>query len=132
MRSIIYAGGDIVFPKRLKALRKEKKLTAKSFGEKFNLAESTISGYETGARKPDIEQLEKFADFFDVSIDYLMGRTNLPSTILTNIQRSFIEKIDLSDDELVNIPMYSDGRELSEEEKRRVIRTARALLDSDR
>jgi len=66
-----------VFPQRLKALRKEKKLTAKELGEKFSLAESTISGYETGARKPDMDTINKFADFFGVSVDYLLGRTNV-------------------------------------------------------
>ena len=66
-----------MFPQRLKALRKEKKLTAKELGEKFSLAESTISGYETGARKPDMDTINKFADFFGVSVDYLLGRTNV-------------------------------------------------------
>jgi len=66
-----------LFPKRLRELRKERKLTAREFGEKFSLAESTISGYETGARKPDLETVDKFADYFDVSVDYLMGRSNI-------------------------------------------------------
>ncbi|USK85695.1 helix-turn-helix domain-containing protein [Peribacillus asahii] len=64
--------------KRLKELRKSKKLTAKQFGEKFNLAESTISGYETESRKPDIELLQRFAGFFEVSTDYLLGLTDFP------------------------------------------------------
>jgi len=63
-----------MFGEKLRKLRKEKKLTMKEFGEKFNLAESTISGYETGNRKPEITIIEKFADFFDVSVDYLLGR----------------------------------------------------------
>jgi transcriptional regulator with XRE-family HTH domain len=63
--------------KRLKQLRKEKRLTIKSLGSILNLAESTISGYETGARKPDLETVEKFADFFDVSVDYLSGRSEI-------------------------------------------------------
>lgn len=68
-----------MFPARLRGLRKLHKLTAKEFGEKFSLAESTISGYETGARKPDMETIEKFADFFGVSVDYLLGRTDDPT-----------------------------------------------------
>lgn len=78
MRSIILMVIKM-FPKRLRELRKQYKLTAKEFGEKFNLAESTISGYETGARKPDMGTLEKFADFFNVSVDYLLGRTDDPT-----------------------------------------------------
>ena len=52
----------------------------KELGKKFGLAESTISGYENEAREPDFETLVKFADFFDCSIDYLLGRTDVPRT----------------------------------------------------
>ncbi|MEI2466629.1 helix-turn-helix domain-containing protein [Niallia taxi] len=65
-----------MFGKRLRTLRKESKLTMKEFGEKFSLAESTISGYENGNRKPDMDILSRFADFFNVSTDYLLGRTD--------------------------------------------------------
>lgn len=65
-----------MFGKRLRALRKENKLTMREFGEKFSLAESTISGYENGNRKPDMDILSKFADYFNVSTDYLLGRTD--------------------------------------------------------
>lgn len=65
-----------MFGKRLRTLRKERKLTMKEFGEKFSLAESTISGYENGNRKPDMDILSKFADYFSVSTDYLLGRTD--------------------------------------------------------
>ncbi|OOR26177.1 helix-turn-helix domain-containing protein [Bacillus cereus] len=58
----------------LRKLRKKQKLTMKELGQKLNLAESTISGYENGNRKPDYETLNKFADFFEVSTDYLLGR----------------------------------------------------------
>lgn len=67
-----------MFGERLRELRKSKKLTAKQFGEKFNLAESTISGYETGARKPDIELVRSFAQFFGVTTDYLLGVSDTP------------------------------------------------------
>lgn len=63
-----------MFGSRLRSLRKKTGLTMKELGSKFNLAESTISGYENGARKPDIEIMEKIADYFEVSIDYLLGR----------------------------------------------------------
>ncbi|OPH54979.1 hypothetical protein BC351_30120 [Paenibacillus ferrarius] len=63
-----------MFGTRLRSLRKKTGLTMKELGSKFNLAESTISGYENGARKPDIEIMEKIADYFEVSVDYLLGR----------------------------------------------------------
>ncbi|WP_254450313.1 helix-turn-helix domain-containing protein [Cohnella herbarum] len=88
-----------MFPQKLRELRKEKRLTAKQFGEKFTLAESTISGYETGARTPDMETIEKFANFFEVSVDYLMGRTDARSTTSKsgsnhNVDPEIIELLD--------------------------------------
>jgi transcriptional regulator with XRE-family HTH domain len=70
-----------MFGERLRELRKSNtKYTMKEFGRIFNLAESTISGYETGSRKPDMETIQRFADYFEVSTDYLLGRTDDPTT----------------------------------------------------
>lgn len=66
-----------LFGKRLKELRKEKKLSQEKFGELMNIHHRTISYYEAGERMPSPETLNLFADFFDVSVDYLMGRTNI-------------------------------------------------------
>lgn len=79
-----------MFGQRLRELRKQRKLTAKQFGEKFNLAESTISGYETGARKPDIELIRSFAKFFSVTTDYLLGVSDSPD--LTNKDENDVAK----------------------------------------
>lgn len=65
-----------MFEKRLRELRKKNGLTMKEFGKKFNLAESTISGYENGNRTPDLSVVEQFADFFEVPVDYLLGRVD--------------------------------------------------------
>lgn len=65
-----------MFGARLRELRKKKGLTMKELGKRFSLAESTISGYENGNRKPDLEMIDGFADFFEVSSDYLLGRTD--------------------------------------------------------
>jgi len=65
-----------VLGKRLRELRKQRNLTMKEFGNRFNLAESTISGYENETRKPDMDILKRFADFFEISVDYLLGRTD--------------------------------------------------------
>ncbi|MFC0271089.1 helix-turn-helix domain-containing protein [Metabacillus herbersteinensis] len=58
---------------RLRKLRKNKKIESqKKFGEIFGLSESTISMYERAERRPDYETLQKFSDFFNVSIDYII------------------------------------------------------------
>lgn len=72
------------FSRRLKRLREEKNLTQVEFAKLMSLANSTISQYEAGRRMPDQEILQKFADFFDVSVDYLLGRTNNPKSINNN------------------------------------------------
>ena len=46
----------------------------KELGKRMNLAESTISLYENGQREPDLSTLQKLAEFFNVTVDYLMGR----------------------------------------------------------
>ena len=58
---------------KLKELRKQNNITMKELGSKLNLAESTISLYETGKREPDFQTLIKIADIFNVTIDYLLG-----------------------------------------------------------
>lgn len=64
------------FPKRLKLLRTNKKMTQEELGKKINVTKVSVSGYESGNRKPDIETTQKIADFFEVSVDYLLGRTD--------------------------------------------------------
>ncbi|EGK13004.1 XRE family transcriptional regulator [Desmospora sp. 8437] len=64
------------FPTRLKKLRLEHKLTQEQLGKKINVTKVSISGYENGTRTPDIETLQKIAEVFDVTIDFLLGRTD--------------------------------------------------------
>ena len=61
---------------RLKKLREQKKLTQEQLGRVFNISHATINRYEKEQRQPDTEILNKLADFFDVSTDYLFGRIN--------------------------------------------------------
>lgn len=63
--------------KKIKELRNEHNITMKKLGEIVGVSESAISQYENGKRQPDIETLKVFADFFNVSIDYLLGKSDL-------------------------------------------------------
>lgn len=62
---------------RIKILRKEKKLFQKDLAEKLNLTQQTISLYEANKRDPDYETLNIIAKFFNVSLDYLMGNSEI-------------------------------------------------------
>lgn len=64
------------FPARLLDLRQKKELTQNQLAELVNISRSALSLYELGKREPDFETLQKLANFFDVSVDYLLGRTD--------------------------------------------------------
>lgn len=64
---------------RLKQLRKERGITQLKLAMDLNMNQNSISRYETGDHEADYETLIKIADYFNVSIDYLLGRTNNPT-----------------------------------------------------
>jgi len=64
-----------VLGERIKQLRKERKLTQRELADKLGISHGSVALYETGDRKPDPEMINKIADFFDVTVDYLFGRT---------------------------------------------------------
>lgn len=66
--------GDLM---RMKQLRKEKGVSQLKMALDLNMCQNTISRYETGEREPGINELIKIADYFEVSIDYLVGRTDI-------------------------------------------------------
>ena len=66
------------FGTHLKMLRKSKNLTQKQLAENIGASESGIQNYELGTRKPTYDMLISLADYFDVSIDYLVGRSDDP------------------------------------------------------
>lgn len=63
---------------RLKELREQRHISQVFLGMELGMGQNTISRYETGAREADYETLLAFADYFNVSVDYLLGRTDNP------------------------------------------------------
>ncbi|NPC91182.1 helix-turn-helix transcriptional regulator [Bacillus sp. WMMC1349] len=61
-----------MFNKNLIALRKSKKITQEQMAEKIGVHRGTYANYERGHRQPDYDTLIKIADFFGVTIDYLL------------------------------------------------------------
>lgn len=64
---------------RLKELRTSKGISQLKLAMDLNMNQNSISRYENHEREADYETLIKFADYFDVSVDYLLGRTDNPS-----------------------------------------------------
>lgn len=63
---------------RLKELRKNSGITQIKLAMDLNMNQNSISRYESGEREADYATLIAFADYFDVSVDYLLERTNNP------------------------------------------------------
>ena len=63
-----------VFGKRLKYLRQEQGISQKELGVKLGYCNQTVSFWETGQREPDLDALVKISAFFDVSVDFLLGK----------------------------------------------------------
>lgn len=65
-----------VFQVRLQKIRKLRELSQDELSNKAGMPSTAISHFESGKRKPSFDNLRKLADALEVSIDYLMGRTN--------------------------------------------------------
>ncbi len=63
---------------RLKLLRKARKISQLKLALDLNMNQNSVSRYENGEREADYNTLIKIADYFGVSVDYLLGRTDNP------------------------------------------------------
>ena len=70
------------FKTRLKQLRNERKINQRELAKYLKVAPSTISMYENGQREPNFEVLEVLADFFNVDMNYLLGKTDKTTKLL--------------------------------------------------
>ena len=76
---------------RLKELRKSRRLTQAQVSAGINCSVPTYSRYENGVRQPSLETLERLADFYEVSLDYLYGRTPPDEAALSSYERDMLE-----------------------------------------
>lgn len=65
---------NIIFAQRIKALRREADLKQEELAALIQVTQRKVSYWETGKIEPDLLSLWKLADFFDVSVDFLIGR----------------------------------------------------------
>lgn len=63
---------------RIKELRRQQHITQLKMAMDLHMSQNTISRYENGEREPGVAELIRIADYFHVSIDYLVGRTDIP------------------------------------------------------
>lgn len=84
--------------KRLKELREEKELNQEEFAKILNISRSSIGMYESGKREPSDELKKQMADFFNCSVDYLIGNSDIkrePSQILGFDKAKIIEALEI-------------------------------------
>lgn len=67
-----------IFAERVKTLRIKKNIKQSELGKIIGLSDNAISDIERGYRLTTMEKLDALADYFEVSVDYLMGRTDNP------------------------------------------------------
>ena len=72
---------NFLLGERLRQLREENKLSQKELAKYLGVTGRTISYYEYGKRFPSPETLNRIADYFNVSLDWLFGRTNIRTPI---------------------------------------------------
>lgn len=94
------------FGQRLRMLRTEKNMTQEELGKLMNVGKASVSLYEKNERTPDQQTLMKTADYFDVSVDYLLGRSNERTLAKSNV-------VDLADK---NVIMSFEGRPIPPED----------------
>ncbi|MFB6363174.1 helix-turn-helix domain-containing protein [Paenibacillus elgii] len=108
-------------------LREKQALTQEELSSKINISRASLSHYEKNRREPDYETVVKIADFFKVSIDYLLGRTEDPRVVLEPEVRAFVDSLELSDEKIIDrFSLTVDGMKLTFDEAKRFIAFVRA------
>lgn len=77
-----------MFSLKLKELRERANLSQYAFARKFGVAQSTVGGWESGAREPNFETVKKLAAFFKVSTDYLL---DVPEPLVPELKKGVPE-----------------------------------------
>ena len=67
---------EILIVERIKDLMMTERLAQYALAKSINVSQSTICNWLNGKKEPSVESLWKLADFFDVSVDYIIGRKN--------------------------------------------------------
>ena len=74
---------DFIFSQRLRFLRKKHRMTQKELADILHYGHTAIVNYESGRNQPSLQDLVKLADFFDVSTDFLLGRSDITNPYIS-------------------------------------------------
>lgn len=112
---------------RIKKLRDNRGWTLIDLGDRAKINKSVLSRIESGKRPVQAEELRIFAQLFNVSSDYLLGRTDDPLKSLSQETKDVLDNLDLTDEEIRNMfPFEIDGRPITDEEFKWFIASVRS------
>lgn len=130
---------------RIISLRNEKKLTQSQLAKELNISPSAIGMYEQGRRKPSYELLENICDYFNVDMDYLMGRSDIKNRYQAGLKYDWEEEKDifsqLTAEELAKLEKFknmstvmfmNEGNDISEQDKKTLATAYAEVLISQR
>ena len=118
--NIVLQGGGVM--KNLKLLRKQHNLSQKEIGNIFHASQNTVSQWENGTRKPSYDIIQEIADYFDVSVDYLLGRQEQLPELNSKDKREIQEILDDTEQQLLSQDgLMFDGSPATDEDVQKII-----------
>jgi transcriptional regulator with XRE-family HTH domain len=118
----------VAFVNRIKELRLAKKLNQSQLAQIIGIAQPTLSGWETGRTQIDYDNLIKLANFFETSIDHLLGQTpNLSTQVLPQQLDANTSYIDKALGEMNAQVARLSGKILSSGDKKKIEQTLTLL-----
>ena len=108
--------------KNLKLLRKQHNLSQKEIGNIFHASQNTVSQWENGTRKPSYDIIQEIAAYFDVSVDYLLGRQEQLPELNSKDKREIQEILDDTEQQLLSQDgLMFDGSPATDEDVQKII-----------
>lgn len=111
---------------RLTALRKQKKKTQQEMADFLGVTRPAYTAYERGNRNPDYDTLRKLADFFDVTTDYLLGRSDHP-----RLSEKVEKEVDAEVEELMEI-IEGLPEDEKDKMKEKILAYAKGIADANK
>ncbi|HEY8361978.1 MAG TPA: helix-turn-helix transcriptional regulator [Tissierellaceae bacterium] len=122
----------MLFNEILRQLRTEKNLSQKVVADAIGVDRTTYTKYETGKSQPDFTTIQKLAEFYSVSVDYLLGRTNIRNPYIPEeyTQKHKVTKRDLMqyEDFIKQAGIFFMNDEVAEEDKEKLFRDISELF----
>ena len=118
----------IKYGDRLRSLREGYGLSQKELADRMKINRSTYARYETSSTQPDYDILNALADFYNVSVDYILGRTN-NNQLQSKDERDIAKRLEQVRKDLENSDgLAFDGEPMSEEAKESLLESMELLF----